>query len=105
MALFEGAGVALITPFKDNGEVNYEKLEELLEEQIAGGTDSIVICGTTGEASTMTHEEHLSVIKYTCEVVNKRIPVVAGTGSNCHLSFKGGGEIRCRRSASRVPVL
>ena len=83
MALFEGAGVALITPFKDNGEVNYEKLEELLEEQIAGGTDSIVICGTTGEASTMTHEEHLSVIKYTCEVVNKRIPVVAGTGSNC----------------------
>lgn len=58
MALFEGAGVALITPFKDNGEVNYEKLEELLEEQIAGGTDSIVICGTTGEASTMTHEEH-----------------------------------------------
>ena len=83
MALFEGAGVALITPFKDNGEVNYEKLEELLEEQIAGGTDSIVICGTTGEASTMTHEEHLNVIKYTCEVVNKRIPVVAGTGSNC----------------------
>ena len=83
MALCEGAGVALITPFKDNGEVNYEKLEELREEQIAGGTDSIVICGTTGEASTMTHEEHLSVIKYTCEVVNKRIPVVAGTGSNC----------------------
>ena len=83
MALFEGAGVALITPFKDNGEVNYEKLEELLEEQIAGGTDSIVICGTTGEASTMTHEEHLNVITYTCEVVNKRIPVVAGTGSNC----------------------
>ena len=83
MAIFEGAGVALITPFKENGEVNYEKLEEILEEQIAGGTDSIVICGTTGEASTMTHEEHLDVIRYTCKVVNKRIPVVAGTGSNC----------------------
>lgn len=83
MAIFEGAGVALITPFKDNGEVNYEKLEEILEEQIAGGTDSIVICGTTGEASTMSHEEHLDVIRYTCKVVGKRIPVVAGTGSNC----------------------
>lgn len=83
MAIFEGAGVALITPFKKNGEVNYEKLEELLEEQIAEGTDSIVICGTTGEASTMTHEEHIDVIKYTCQVVNRRIPVVAGAGSNC----------------------
>lgn len=83
MAIFEGAGVALITPFKDNGEVHYEKLEELLEEQIAGGTDAIITCGTTGEASTMSHEEHLDVIRFTCQVVNKRIPVVAGTGSNC----------------------
>lgn len=83
MAIFEGAGVALITPFKANGDVNYDKLEEILEEQIAGGTDAIVICGTTGEASTMSPEEHLSVIKYGCEVVKGRIPVVAGTGSNC----------------------
>lgn len=83
MAIFEGAGVALVTPFKENGEVNYEKLEELVEEQIAGGTDSIIACGTTGEASTMTHEEHLDVIKYVCQVTNKRIPVIAGTGSNC----------------------
>ncbi|WP_077611226.1 4-hydroxy-tetrahydrodipicolinate synthase [Clostridium sp. Marseille-P2415] len=82
MAIFEGAGVALITPFKENGEVSYEKLEELVEEQIAGGTDAIIACGTTGEASTMSHEEHLDVIKYVCEVAKKRIPVIAGTGSN-----------------------
>ena len=62
MAIFEGAGVALVTPFKENGEVNYEKLEEIVEEQIAGGTDSIIVCGTTGEASTMSHEEHLDVV-------------------------------------------
>ena len=83
MSLFEGAGVALVTPFKENGEVNYEKLEEIVEEQIAGGTDAIIACGTTGEASTMTHEEHLDVIEYICRVTKKRIPVVAGTGSNC----------------------
>lgn len=83
MAIFEGAGVALVTPFKANGDVNYDKLEEILEEQIAGGTDAIVICGTTGEAATMSPEEHLSVIKYGCEIVKGRIPVVAGTGSNC----------------------
>ena len=83
MALFEGAGVALVTPFKENGEVNYEELEEIVEEQIAGGTDAIIACGTTGEASTMTHEEHLDVIEYICRVTKKRIPVVAGTGSNC----------------------
>ena len=72
-----------MTPFKENGEVNYEKLEEIVEEQIAGGTDAIIACGTTGEASTMTHEEHLEVIEYICRVTKKRIPVVAGTGSNC----------------------
>ena len=83
MAVFEGAGVALITPMKPNGEVNYEKLEEILEEQIAGGTDAIIACGTTGEASTMTHEEHIEVIRFVCEKVAGRIPVVAGTGSNC----------------------
>lgn len=83
MAIFEGAGVALVTPFFEDGTVNYKKLEEIIEEQIAGGTDSIIICGTTGESSTMTHEEHMDVIRYCCKVVNKRIPVVAGTGSNC----------------------
>lgn len=83
MSVFEGAGVALITPMKPNGEVNYEKLGEIIEEQIAGGTDAIIACGTTGEASTLTHEEHLDVIRYTCKVVAGRIPVIAGTGSNC----------------------
>lgn len=83
MAIFEGAGVALITPFKENGEVNFEKLEELVEEQIAGGTDAIIACGTTGESSTMTHEEDDEVIRSICKKVNHRIPVIAGTGSNC----------------------
>ena len=82
MAIFEGAGVALITPMNEDGSVNYNKLEEILEEQIAGGTDCIIVCGTTGEASTLTIEEHLDVIKRTIEIVNKRIPVIAGTGSN-----------------------
>lgn len=82
MAIFEGAGVAIITPFLPNGEVNYPKMEELVEEQIAGGTDAIIVCGTTGESSTMSHKEHLDVIRFVCEKVNKRIPVIAGTGSN-----------------------
>lgn len=82
MAIFEGAGVALVTPFYADGEVNYEKLEELLEEQIAGGTDAIISCGTTGESSTMSHEEHLDVVRFTCQKVKGRIPVIAGTGSN-----------------------
>ena len=83
MAIFKGAGVAIVTPMYDNGEVNYDKLGELLEEQIAGGTDAIIICGTTGESSTLTHEEHLDVIRYAIKKVAKRIPVVAGTGSIC----------------------
>ena len=83
MSIFTGAGVALVTPFKENGEVNFEKLEELIDFQINNGTDAIIICGTTGEASTMTHEEHLECIKVCAEYVNKRVPVIAGTGSNC----------------------
>lgn len=83
MAIFTGAGVAIVTPFKDNGEVNYEQFAKNIEHQIAGGTDAIIVCGTTGEASTLTHEEHLDVIRYCVKVVNGRIPVVAGTGSNC----------------------
>lgn len=83
MSIFKGAGVAIVTPMKENGEVNYERFAELIEFQIAGGTDAIIVCGTTGEASTLTHEEHLDVIKYCTEVVAGRIPVIAGTGSNC----------------------
>jgi len=83
MAIFAGAGVAIVTPMKENGEVHFEKLGELLEEQIANSTDAIIICGTTGESSTLTHEEHLDVIKYAIDRVAGRIPVIAGTGSNC----------------------
>ena len=83
MSIFKGAGVAIVTPMKSDLEVNYDKLAELLEEQIAGKTDSIVICGTTGESATLSEEEHLEAIRFTIERVNHRIPVVAGTGSNC----------------------
>ena len=83
MSIFTGAGVAIVTPMKANGEVNYPKLEELLNYQIENGTDAIIICGTTGESSTLTHEEHLEVIRFTIEKVAGRIPVIAGTGSNC----------------------
>ena len=83
MAIFKGAGVAIVTPFFEDGTTNYKKLEELLDYQIESGTDAIVICGTTGEASTLSEEEHIKVIEYTCDYVNKRVPVIAGTGSNC----------------------
>ena len=82
MSIFTGAGVAIVTPFTESGDVNYEAFAAQIERQIAGGTDAIVVCGTTGEASTLSHEEHLSVIKFCVEQVNKRIPVIAGTGSN-----------------------
>ncbi|MCM1468244.1 MAG: 4-hydroxy-tetrahydrodipicolinate synthase [Alistipes sp.] len=83
MAIFKGAGVAIVTPMTETGAVNYEKLGEIIDFQIENKTDSIIICGTTGEASTLTHEEHLEAIRYTVEKVNKRVPVIAGTGSNC----------------------
>ena len=83
MSIFTGAGVALITPMREDGEVNYEKLEELINYQIDNGTDALIICGTTGEASTLTHEEHLDVIKAAVDFTKGRVPVVAGTGSNC----------------------
>ncbi len=83
MALFKGAGVAIITPMKKNLEVDYEKLGEIIEDQIQNGTDSIIITGTTGEASTLTVEEHLEAIRAAVSFAKKRIPVIAGTGSNC----------------------
>lgn len=83
MAIFEGAGVAIITPFTRDNQVDFEKLGELIEFHVANGTDSIIVCGTTGEASTLSHEEHLECIRYTVEKTAGRIPVVAGTGSNC----------------------
>lgn len=83
MSVFTGAGVAIITPMKANGEVNYDKLGEFLDYQINNSTDAIIICGTTGEASTLTHEEHVETIRFAADYVKKRVPVIAGTGSNC----------------------
>jgi len=83
MAIFKGAGVAICTPFTADGSIDYDKFREAIEYQIAGGTDAIIVCGTTGESSCLSHEEHLDAIKFCAEVVNHRIPVVAGTGSNC----------------------
>ena len=80
--IFTGSGVALITPMHQDGSVNYEVLEQLLEFQIANGTDAIIACGTTGEAATLTVKEHCEVLSFVCEKVNGRIPVIAGTGSN-----------------------
>lgn len=82
MSIFTGAAVAIVTPFNEDTTVNYEKLDKLIEYQIENGTDAIVICGTTGEASTLSHEEHIDVIKHCVKTVNKRVPVIAGTGSN-----------------------
>ena len=83
MSIFKGSAVAIITPFQENGEINFPKLAEILDDQIANHTDAIVICGTTGESSTLTHEEHLEAIRFTIEHVAGRVPVIAGTGSNC----------------------
>ena len=83
MAIFTGAGVAIVTPMKPNGEVNYEAFARHIEFQIENHTDAIIVCGTTGEASTLTHEEHLDCIRFCVKQVAGRIPVIAGTGSNC----------------------
>ena len=83
MSIFTGAGVAIVTPFHADGSVNYEKLDELIQFHCDNGTDSIIICGTTGESSTLTEEEHMDCIKFAITQTKKRIPVIAGTGSNC----------------------
>ena len=80
--VFTGAGVAIITPMYEDGSINFDELGRIVEDQIARGTDAIVICGTTGECSTMTDEEQLAAIKYTVDLVNHRVPVIAGAGSN-----------------------
>jgi dihydrodipicolinate synthase len=81
--LFKGSGTAIATPFTKDNLVNFDELRKFLEFQIAEGTDAIIVCGTTGESATMTEQERKDVIKFTVQVVNKRIPVIAGTGSNC----------------------
>lgn len=81
--IFTGAAVAIITPMNEDRSVNYDEFKKLIDFQIENGTDAIVVCGTTGEASTLTHEEHIDCIKFVVDYVNKRVPVIAGTGSNC----------------------
>lgn len=83
MSIFTGAGVAIVTPMKPNGEVNYESFAKNIEFQIANHTDAIIVCGTTGEASTLSHEEHLECIRFCVKQTAGRVPVIAGTGSNC----------------------
>lgn len=99
MKLFKGSGVALVTPFDKKGNVDYETLKKLIDFQIENKTDCIIICGTTGEASTLTHEEHLKCIETCLEHVNGRIPVIAGTGSNCTKS-----AIKLSKEASKIGV-
>ena len=82
MELFTGSGVALITPFDENGEVNYSRIREILEFHVINHTDAIIVTGTTGEGSTLNDEEKISVIEFTINIINNRIPVIAGTGSN-----------------------
>lgn len=83
MSIFTGAGVAIITPFHEDGTINFEEFGRIIDDQIKGGSDAIIVCGTTGESSTMTDEEHVATIKYCVEKVAGRVPVIAGTGSNC----------------------
>lgn len=82
MSIFKGSGVALVTPMKENGEINYDSLDRLIEAQIEGGTDALIICGTSGEAPTLDDPEHLEAIRFSVERTKGRIPVIAGTGSN-----------------------
>ena len=82
MAIFTGAGVALVTPFHEDGSVNFDKLDELIDYHCENGTDSLIICGTTGESSTLSEEEHMECIKFAVERAKHRLPVIAGTGSN-----------------------
>ncbi len=83
MSIFKGAGVAIVTPFKEDQSIDYDRLDELIDYHCNNGTDAIIICGTTGESSCMSEEEHMSCVKFTIDQVRGRIPVIAGTGSNC----------------------
>lgn len=86
MSIFTGSGVAIVTPFHEDESVNYDKLDELLDYHCNNGTDSIIICGTTGESSTLSEEEHMDVVKFAIDRVKGRVPVIAGTGSNSTLT-------------------
>lgn len=109
MAIFKGAGVAIVTPMNKNEEVNYDKLEELINIQIDQGTDAIIIAGTTGESACLSMEEHADVIKAAVEFTKHRVPVVAGTGSNCTskscTAFKRSRRLWCRRTSCSDTIL
>ena len=82
MSIFKGSGVALVTPMKGRGEINFDSMERLIEDQIKNGTDALVVVGTSGEAPTLDDPEHLEAIRFSAEVAKGRVPVIAGTGSN-----------------------
>ena len=90
MSLFTGSGVAIITPFNEQGNIDFDVFEQLIDFHLTHGTDSIIVCGTTGEAATMTNEEHLECIRFVVDKVNKKIPVIAGTGRYAKLLFLRG---------------
>lgn len=106
--IFKGCGTAIATPFNENG-INYDVFKKHIESQIENGIDSIIVCGTTGESSSMTEAERKDVIKFVVDIVNKRVPVIAGTGSNntkqaIHMT-KYAEEVRCRWSISSYSIL
>lgn len=83
MSIFTGAGVAIVTPFNEDESINYDKLDQLIDYHCNNGTDSIIICGTTGESATMSEKEHMECVKFAIERTKGRLPIIAGTGSNC----------------------
>ena len=109
MAIFKGSGVAIVTPFKEDGSIDYDKLDELIDYHCENKTDSIIICGTTGESATMTEEEHMDCVKFAIERTKKRIPVVAGTGfelyENGDRHVQRSGRERCRWAAGGNALL
>ena len=105
MAIFTGAGVAIVTPFREDGSVAYDSLDRLIDFHCENGTDSIVICGTSGEAATLTEEEHMKCVKFTVERTKGRIPVIAGTGSNCTVTAMALSEEAAGYGADGVLVV
>ena len=101
--IFTGAGVAIITPMNEDDSINYELLGQLIDFQIDNGTDAIIICGTTGESSTMTDEEHVEAIRFAVKKTAGRVPVIAGAGSN-HTSYAQWIEQTGKRCRSRCPA-
>ena len=94
MSIFVGSGVAIVTPFNEDGSVNYDSLGKMIDFQIENHTDAIIVCGTTGEASTLSDDEQIETIRFAVEKTNKRVPVIAGAGSN---DTKHGTEL-CKRA-------